>query len=209
MTEPLVDEIDPAGDIIIIVPADLTPTPSQGPSVDHEGPEAPPQPPKAKFQVSSKHLTLASGYFHGRLAADWSEGRVLAENGIAVLQMPNVDPEALTILLNIIHGRSRQVPRAVIFDSLVELTILTDYLQCHEVVEPFGVLWTTAISSTIPTDEVNYELKGWIAASLCFRDERIFAQTTQTAQRYGTEPFDAEGLPIPRGITSEKTCYHN
>lgn len=207
MSQPEIEEIDPAGDVMIIVPADPVPTPSQ------QDPEATPDAPKAMFKVSSKHLTLASGYFHGRLARGWSEGRVLADDGATTLQMSNVDTAALTILLNIIHGKHRKVPSVVTFDELITLATLTDYLQCQEVVEPSGIRWTTALRTNpiypaVPRDVVSCELKAWIVASLCFRDAIAFAQATQTAQRYGSEPFDSEGLPIPRAIIGEKAFYH-
>lgn len=64
--------------------------------------------------VSSKHMMLASPVFRAMLRPDtFKEGQTLQAAGKLEVSLPDDDPVALVVLLNIIHGQTRKVPRRV------------------------------------------------------------------------------------------------
>ncbi|KAJ6106766.1 hypothetical protein N7512_010283 [Penicillium capsulatum] len=200
MADPSITDIDPTGDIILIVPADPESGANKRVKTGEDGHSSKPTSPKAQFRVSSKHLTLASAYFKGRLGSHWTEGKILSDRGAAELELAEADPKALSILLHIIHGRTRQVPRCVTPEEVFTLATLTDYLQCQEVIEPFGVSWIKAIESTYAETGLTPRLKQWIAAAVCFRHEIILKTATKIVYMHGTGRFNAGNLPIPRSV---------
>ena len=95
------------------------------------------------LRASSKHLTHASPISHRMLGPDFKEGGILKAQGSVAIPLPDDDPDAMIILLNIIHGRTRQVPRSIGFGTmmLTELATLVDYYHIFEVVELFSDTW--------------------------------------------------------------------
>lgn len=161
------------------------------------------QPPATqRFKVSSKHLTLSSKYFEGRLRSCWSEGETLRSKGDVELDITDTDPEAFLILLNIIHGHTRRVPRLVMLKQLTELAVLVDYFQCHEIVELFSNLWVDALRLQVPSERTNNVVR-WIFISWVFRDAAIFKKVTRTAQRTAVAEMGTLELPIPSALKSE------
>jgi hypothetical protein len=74
-------------------------------SSDNEAPDA------DRMLVSSKHMTLASPIFKAMLrTGTFSEGQELARRGKAEINLPEDDPTAFTILLNVIHGHGSRLP---------------------------------------------------------------------------------------------------
>jgi hypothetical protein len=88
-----------------------------------------------RMLVSSKHLILASPVFKVMLQDCFKEGQTLRSGGFLDLLLPDDDPAAFCILLDIIHGRNRKVPREIDMGLLAGITILVDKYQLQEVVE--------------------------------------------------------------------------
>ncbi|KAF3492434.1 uncharacterized protein GIQ15_01951 [Arthroderma uncinatum] len=63
-----------------------------------------------RFQVSSKHLTLASPAFEIMLKRVWSEAHTLNTQGSAELRALGTTLEALRIFLNAVYGRTYDIP---------------------------------------------------------------------------------------------------
>ena len=129
---PCYHELDPNGDLDLIlqlVDSDLgqssscqnetPPSESESPSQetrlkDHDDSF---EPIKAgsdtvRFPVSSNHLRLASPVFKALLQTGFIEGDQLRANGSLELTLPDDDPDAMLVLLNIIHGYFRNVPHS-------------------------------------------------------------------------------------------------
>lgn len=200
----LTKEFDPNGDVTIVVPAQQAK--KQG-ALDRLFP--PPEwkrsqqdTPEARFRVSSKHLTLTSAYFRGRLGPNWPEGKALTETGSIELILSDCDPEALCIILSIIHGYSRQVPRSVSFDLLVKLALATIYLQCHGAVEWFGTIWIDGQDLPAPP-VVASVLNPWIMVAWAFSHDSAFQEVTKLAEQHMIGFFLGGGLPIPKSIIGE------
>lgn len=228
------DEPDPNGDVVLVVsPPKHKPAyrkterepifnfgnlkntfgspPAESSATGENGSTSNPQPAQS-YRASSKHLTLASKYFESRLKACWSEGGTLLDQGTVELDIPDTNPETVLILLDVIHGRLRRVPKAVDLNCLTELAMLVDYFQCHEVVYLVSDLWVGALRETVPSISTTDQLSGsmrdvtkWIFISWVFREADIFKEVTGVAQRSGYYALDTLGLAIPTAVKGE--CY--
>ena len=76
-----------------------------------------------RIRVSSTHLALASAYFKRNFKSGMSESITLRSEGFMEFRMEDEDPEVMLIIMNIIHGRFRQVPRSVDLDMLTKIAI--------------------------------------------------------------------------------------
>lgn len=128
-----------------------------------------------------------------------SESHALNSDGRVDLPMEDGDPEIMLIVMNVIHGRTRKVPRHIDFDMLTRMAILVDYLECHESIEPFSDMW---INNLISTMTVTYSkaLIQWLCISLVFRKDIEFKALTCTAIRQANGPIDTLGLPIRESV---------
>lgn len=92
--------------------------------------------PPVRMRLSSKHLTLASEYCRAAFAHDYAETK--AESGYAyTLTAETWDHEALRVVMHVIHGQTRKVPRKVSLDMLAKIAVIVDYYKCHEAVDFF------------------------------------------------------------------------
>jgi hypothetical protein len=156
-----------------------------------------------RIRVSSKHLTFASPHFTRNLRSGMLESQALRSQGHVEFCMDEQDPGAMLIVLNIIHGRTSQVPRTVDLDTLTKLAVMVDYLECHEAVEPFSDRWVDNLKGDIPTTCSN-ELIQWLCISLTFHKQIQFQAVTRTAIRLSRGVIQTLGLPIRESVVGEK-----
>ena len=88
-----------------------------------------------RSKVASTALCIASPVFRAMLSPDrFKEGNTLAsctKNGeMYILALPDDDPDALTILCDIIHFNNFKVPRDISTETLARLCILLDKYVC-------------------------------------------------------------------------------
>ncbi|OAQ78436.1 hypothetical protein VFPBJ_06557 [Purpureocillium lilacinum] len=164
-------------------------------------PETPPMPaPEVHLRLSSKHLTLASPYFKSMLCGPWKEGDTSGTQP-RVLTAESWDQDALLIVMNIIHGQNKKVPRTVDFEMMAKIAVIVDYYQCHEALEVFSDMWLKELKRTIPLPEVyTREAVLWLHISHVLSDEETFRTVTKVLQRHLTEPLHTLDLPIPARI---------
>ena len=155
-----------------------------------------------RIRVSSKHLALASLYFKRNLESGMSESHTLNSEGRVDFLMDDEDPEAMLIIMNVIHGRTRQVPRCVDLDMLTKIAVLVDYLECHEAIEPFSDMWIDDLKGSIAVTYSNALIQ-WLCISLIFQKESQFSAMTRTAIRQTKGPIQTLGLPIREGMVGE------
>lgn len=155
-----------------------------------------------RMRVSSKHLALASSYFKRNLESGMSESHTLSSEGRMNFLMNDEDPEAMLIIINVTHGRTRQIPRCVDLDMLTKIAVLVDYLECHEVIEPFSDMWIDDLKGSIA---VTYSkaLIQWLCISLIFHKESQFTVMTRTAIRQSKGPIQTLSLPIRESVVDE------
>jgi hypothetical protein len=96
---------------------------------------------KTFILVSSKVLTLTSPVFAAMFRNRFQEGTNLSSGCLHPIPLPDDDPAAFTLLCNILHHRSSEIPLAIDFDSLANLAILCDKYDCAGAVTCWSILW--------------------------------------------------------------------
>jgi hypothetical protein len=158
------------------------------------------------YLVSSRHLALASGYFKSSLADDgWIEGQTSATDGKYHLSASDWDPEALLILLQILHLRNRSVPRSPTLEMLAKVAVLVDYYRCREAVEVLSEIWINNVKLISPVPSTyGRDLVLWMCIAWVFKLPTEFKQTTSIAFRQTkSRTLQHMFLPIPNPVLGE------
>ena len=161
-----------------------------------------------RMRVSSKHLTLASPVFRSMFEVKYKEGLSLQSQGHAELLLPEDNPAAFLIILHLIHGQPRKVPRKITLNMLTELAILVDKYDLLEPVEMFLDYWLQDLTSTIPRT-LDDDLLPWICISWVFKKSNIFKKVTKIAQMESEGLLDADHLAISEWVLSKEFCHMN
>ncbi len=169
----------------------VTPAPDEPPSTEREV--------KVRMRVSSKHLTLASPYFKKMLHGPWIESAISDSNKTIESEG---DVAAMLILMNIIHGNVRSVPRSVKIEMLVKIAVLVDYYQCHEVTELFVETWIRDLERDVP-GSYGRNLVLWLTVSCVFSQKSLLTRLAQVASRQSTTPLQTMGFPIPNHVAGQ------
>lgn len=212
-------ELDPDGDVTLVVnnippglPADLKDVPQDLLAGNEELEESTPTKeesseatenadstaPRLRLRVSSKHLSLACPHFARMFKSGLREGNELRNNGMVELEVDQPSGTAVLLLMLVIHGRTRQVPRAVSKEMLIEIAVLVDYFECYKAVEVFSDMWIAAIEPH--AEERAVEMRDWVFISWVFSKKTIFEQTTLAVIRRYATVIPAQGLPLPSRI---------
>jgi hypothetical protein len=160
---------------------------------------------EVRIRVSSGHLRLASTYFDKMLGGGWLEGSTLRNDGCVEVRLQNdseKDPSAFLILLNIIHGHTRKVPRALDLKMLTRLAVLVDYYDCHEVIEVFSDIWIDGLKNALPKT-YSADLVRWVWISWVFNKSEQFRDAMRIAQRQSKGAIKTYWLPIPSLIDGQ------
>ena len=151
---------------------------------------------QVRVRVSSKHLALASPVFRSMLQPKFQEGHELRLIGRTELPLPDDDSAALLVLLNVIHGRLREVPRKIDLRMLTEISILVDKYELLQATEILLDYWLPSLKATIP-QVFNDDLLPWMCISWVFQIPDIWRQVTRTAERESKCFITEDRLPIP------------
>ena len=89
------------------------------------------------MRVSSRHLVLVFPVFKRLLKRGFAEGDSLSVTGTLEKELPDDDPKAFEIILNIIHGHVKKVPLKADIKLLTQICVLIDKYCFHEVAEIF------------------------------------------------------------------------
>lgn len=166
--------------------------------------EEPSYPKDVQMRVSSKHLALASPYFATLFGPNFAEGQNLRSEGyVSISLVDDDDPDAMFILMNIIHGRHRQVSREVPLKTLSELAVLIDKRQMLESVEIYSDFWIQALEKDLPNVyHCKKDIMSWLFISWVFQKEDIFRDMTRITERECDDSVDDDVryLPIPSFI---------
>lgn len=144
---------------------------------------------KLRVLVSSKHLTLVSKFFRGKLEAMLN----LSESD--VLPSCASDLDALLVLLDVLHCQTRKVPRFLDPNMLFMVAVLADHYRCVEAVEAFSETWIENSKKEIPT-VYTADLPKWIYIAWIFRDQGLFELTTGIAVRESIGPLSSLSTPM-------------
>ncbi|KAF4455750.1 hypothetical protein F53441_1949 [Fusarium austroafricanum] len=151
---------------------------------------------QVEFRVSSRHLSLASPFFRAMLESRFKESQP-NDQGLYEVQASDWDAEAFVILLDIIHGHHRDVPKRISVETLSHIAIIVDYYGCHEIMELVFAAWISYLGP--PEDFVNHDPLRWLFISWVFRQEALFTIATRMLLLYDNGKYVVD-LPIPQPI---------
>lgn len=151
---------------------------------------------QVEFRVSSRHLSLASPVFRAMLESKFKESQP-NEQGLYEIQATEWDAEALVILLDIIHGHHRDVPKRISVETLSHIAIIVDYYGCHEIMELVFTAWMAYRGDF--EDFVKQDPSRWLFISWVFRQELLFTVATKMLMLYDNGKYVVD-LPIPQPI---------
>lgn len=195
--------MDPDGDTIITLknpgaPFAINPSPAAVDTAQGDLSSETDESTAPTFLVSSRHLILASPVFKKMLAgSSWSEAKKV--DGQFKVDASEWDTQALSIVLNLVHGRHRRTPKTVTLESLANIAAIVDYYEFHEAVEATCSSWvsTLRVSEPIPTTPER-RLFLWMFNAWVFGLEDVFKSTTKAAILQATSVLEApDNLPIP------------
>ncbi|KAF4164790.1 hypothetical protein CNMCM6936_008757 [Aspergillus lentulus] len=154
-----------------------------------------------KIRASSKHLTLACPQFTRTLHSGFQESHSLEKAGHLTLEIDNWDPAAFLLLMLILHGRTRPVPRKLTLSKLVDFAVLVDYYECYEAVEVFTDMWMTALKKPTTATSLTSlaQAEEWLFVSWVFQHREMFAQAGGYLLGNLSGRFCSE-LPVPRRV---------
>ncbi|KAG6355894.1 hypothetical protein INS49_015278 [Diaporthe citri] len=155
---------------------------------------------EVRFRLSSRHLILASPYFRAMLTGPWEENSSRS-GSMYTINACDWDEEALTVLMNIIHGHSERIPRSMSLELLAKIAVLVDYYKCHKIVKFYSDTWTTGIydENDLPRKYTrNFMLR--LFTSCVFAQHDMFHFLTLFAVRETRGPLRTLGLPFPDGL---------
>lgn len=158
---------------------------------------------KIAMLVSSKHLMLASKVFNSMLSPRFSEGAMLQSCGKVDIPIFDDDREALEMVLNIIHGHPKKVPRSIDLVTMTRVSILVDKYDIHEAVEHFADLWIKKLVVKRLPSCMDKTLLPWICIAWVFKKQTVFTSVTRIAKIYSTEKLSTSDLPIPEKVLGE------
>lgn len=152
---------------------------------------------KAVSLVCSRALARASPtFFNTLLYGNFAEAEK-RKDGDWLVELPEDDPYALCLVLNIIHGRFERVPNRLSELDLYQATVLTDKYGLTHILRPWVQSWLNP-NPTISAD-VAAAHRAWIAWEL--GDHQLFSRTcTDLLVSCNLSPAgdleDTNGIPL-------------
>lgn len=160
------------------------------------------------FQCSSERLTQNCGHFRKKLAAGEQPHIELMRDGLVYLTIHDFDPSAIEIVLNLVHGRIRNTPRAPSISLLYDLARFCHYLECVPAIQPFATSWIDRTKHVVMgLTTLRSDTMKWIFIPYVFRHEDLFRHMTALAQQLSAENLerrrDRDQVPVPKDVISK------
>lgn len=120
-------------------------------------------PKRSPYIVCSRSLARASSVFKKMLYGGYGESKPQG-NEQWVVQLPDDNPRAMRLLLNIIHGRFNNMIPPQTENCLFEVAIMTDKYALTHLLGPWAQSWLDRLCTDKPRDDS--ETRIWIAREL-------------------------------------------
>ncbi|KAK5235462.1 hypothetical protein LTR47_003647 [Exophiala xenobiotica] len=130
-------------------------------------------------KVSSKHLILASRVFRAMFNGNFREAVELHKQEVSKVPLPDDNPDAMVVLLNIVHGLNKQVPRKIGETLFLDIVTLIDKYEFHEAAYVFTDIWFGDLWKW--TEKAPPHLFHWIYICWVLRKGYDFTNLTRTA----------------------------
>ncbi|KAK8066157.1 hypothetical protein PG997_012904 [Apiospora hydei] len=137
---------------------------------------------KPPFLVSSRVLSLASPVFAKMFGPESKDERELRSRGQLRLRLDDDDPEAVELLLCVLHFHSSAIPRRLEITKLLPLARLCDKYDCCEALMPWASQWC-AIQGDTPQLAAAWK----VLSAYLFRTPTFEAMTSQAARYLSME----------------------
>ncbi|KAB5529047.1 hypothetical protein GE09DRAFT_1253334, partial [Coniochaeta sp. 2T2.1] len=121
--QPAVNDIDPNGDVIMVV-----------------GPD------KHEMRVSSNSLQLASKVFRAMLGPNWSEGQGLSKQSPPKVTLEEDDAEAMRTIFCVLHFRDDLVPNKLAPEKVIDIAIECDKYDMTSALRYTSAMWLETTS---------------------------------------------------------------
>ncbi|KAM0243064.1 hypothetical protein ACHAP5_006942 [Fusarium lateritium] len=185
-------QIDPSGDTLLILP--IKKSPATQPTTETSTEPSTEHPAEKQFLCSQKHLTFASRRASKIFSSTFKEASK-EEDGLYHWKFEDVfDVEAFELVLRIIHGKTRDVPRAISLDLLAAVASIVDDLECHDTLAFFSQSWMVNYEKLAPTYVKT--LAQLILASFVFENASVFKTATKLAVLHSQGAVLSYDLPI-------------
>ncbi|WZH50046.1 uncharacterized protein QYS62_011281 [Fusarium acuminatum] len=159
------------------------------------------EPKHTRYKLCSHILRRTCSYFARLMSRKWQEAE--SEKGFQwTIKATDWDDEAVTILMNILHHRTRVVPRTISLEMLTKIAVLVDYYGCLEAVELWAEIWMAELGS-VASEYYSRDLLLRLTVAMVFFDNKLFSTLTKYAIRSSRGPIHTLGLPIPHQIVGE------
>ena len=144
---------------------------------------------------------LASQYFEKMLSGTSNEAITLRTKRHVSISL-TADLDAMIILLNIVHGVSRKVPRQVKLGILSKLAVLVSSLGMLDAVQFFSDTWIDNLQREGLPKAYNEDVLPLVFVFWVFDRPSEFKNMTKLTQRECDEKLGGEvqELPIPHNI---------
>ncbi|KAL2823280.1 hypothetical protein BDW59DRAFT_148926 [Aspergillus cavernicola] len=133
------------------------------------------------------------------LGGSFREASTLRSDGHLRLSEAKWEAIPFLLILRILHGQTRAIPRKISLKTLAQVAILLDYYECYEAVEVFTHMWIRALETKLPTT-YNDDTLRWLFISWVFDERTIFKTITAVIQANCMGVVESIGLPIPGAI---------
>jgi hypothetical protein len=151
---------------------------------------------------------LASRYFLTILSGDFPQAITLRSQRHVTIALQD-DLDSMIILLNVIHGAGRKVPRQVSLDDLSKLAVLVSKFEMLSTVEFFSDTWIDNLQIGGLPRSYNENVLPLVFVFWVFDRPDEFREMTRLAQRESTEKLEEDlgEIPILHGIIGRShTC---
>lgn len=138
-----------------------------------------------EFLVSSPHLKLASNMFKAMLQPHFAEGKALQDSGKVTIPLFDDDPDAMEVVMNIVHGQSKKMTQEITPKLLAQIAVVVDKYQLQDNADFFTRVWVEKLWQELPS-ETGSDLGSYLCISWIFKAENLFEKITVSAMKTAT-----------------------
>lgn len=178
-------------------PEDATSTATQNPASpakQHDKPSTPS--PEIHYQVFSTQLKNVSKYFRNIFTGNFSETVPDQTDGKYHIAAEDFHPKAMEYVLNIVHVKTRRLPRKMDLELLAHIAVLVDYYDMKEAVSFHAEIWAKAAAQKKFPETYCRDLVLRTFVARTFGDKKNFRRGAEIILQHSKGPLPGLGLPM-------------
>jgi hypothetical protein len=152
--------------------------------------------PDMRYLVSSALLKNVSKYFRNTFSDRFSETTLNLDDGRYHVVVEGFNPKAFEHVMNIIHVKSKRLPKKIDVEQLAHIAVLVDYYDMKDAVSFHAETWAKAVAKMkFPTTYCqNLVLRTFVART--FGDDESFQRGAQLITKTSKGPIQDLGIPM-------------